>query len=74
MPNIRDVVQALGSREGVDGVILLSNIESRGDLLRGLQVVKMRGTEHSRSKYVMDITPYGMIIVPVLKSYAKGGE
>ena len=25
MPNIRDVVQALGSREGVDGVILLGH-------------------------------------------------
>lgn len=58
----------------MDGVILLSNIESRGDLLRGLQIVKMRGTEHSRSRYVMDLTPYGMIIVPVLKSYTKGGS
>lgn len=57
----------------VDGVIVLSNIESRGDLLRSLQVVKMRGTEHSRSRFVMDITEFGIIIVPVLKSYAKGG-
>ena len=57
-----------------DGVILLSNIESRGDLLRSLQIIKMRGTEHSRSRYVMDLTKYGIILVPVLKSYAKGGE
>jgi KaiC/GvpD/RAD55 family RecA-like ATPase len=56
-----------------DGVILLSNIESRGDLLRGLQIIKMRGTEHSRSRFVMDLTEYGIIIVPVLKSYTKGG-
>jgi hypothetical protein len=33
----------------------------------------MRGTEHSRSKYVMDLTQYGLIAVPFLKSYAKGG-
>jgi circadian clock protein KaiC len=57
----------------VDGLILLSNIESRGDLLRTVQVVKMRGTSHSRSRFVMDLTPYGIIIVPVLKSYTKGG-
>ncbi len=56
-----------------DGVILLSNIESRGDLLRSLQVIKMRGTEHSRSRYVMDLTEYGIIIVPVIKSYTMGG-
>jgi KaiC/GvpD/RAD55 family RecA-like ATPase len=57
----------------VDGVILLSNIDSRGDLLRGLQIIKMRGTQHSRSRYVFDLTVYGMTIVPVLKSYTKGG-
>jgi circadian clock protein KaiC len=57
----------------VDGVILLSNIESRGDTLRSLQIIKLRGSEHSRSRYVMDLTQYGIIIVPVLKSYAKGG-
>ena len=57
----------------VDGVILLSNMESRGDLLRSIQVIKMRGTDHSRSVYVMDLTVYGIIIAPVLKSYTKGG-
>jgi circadian clock protein KaiC len=56
-----------------DGVILMSNIESRGDLLRSIQIIKMRGIEHSRSRYVMDLTEYGIIIVPVLKSYTKGG-
>ena len=57
----------------VDGVILLSNMESRGGLLRSIQVIKMRGTDHSRSVYVMDLTVYGIIIAPVLKSYVKGG-
>lgn len=65
---------AMGMEDAlVDGVILLSNIESRGDLLRGFQIIKMRGSEHSRSVFVMDITPYGIILVPVLKSYTRGG-
>jgi KaiC/GvpD/RAD55 family RecA-like ATPase len=57
----------------VDGVILLSNMESRGDLLRSIQIIKMRGTDHSRSVYVMDLTVHGIIIAPILKSYVKGG-
>jgi KaiC/GvpD/RAD55 family RecA-like ATPase len=71
-----DVVRysSLGVEDGlVDGVILLSNMESRGDLLRSIQIIKMRGTDHSRSVYVMDLTVYGIIIAPILKSYVKGG-
>jgi len=65
---------SLGIEDGlVDGVILLSNMESRGDLLRSIQIIKMRGTAHSRSLYVMDLTIYGIIIAPILKSYIKGG-
>ena len=56
-----------------DGVILLGNLESRGDLLRSIQIIKMRGADHSRAVYVMDLTVYGIIIAPVLKSYTKGG-
>jgi circadian clock protein KaiC len=50
-----------------DGIILMGNYERRGDLLRTLQVVKMRGTSHSRAKYVLDITPLGILMVPLLK-------
>jgi circadian clock protein KaiC len=51
-----------------DGIIVLGNIAQRGHLLRTLHVVKMRGTVHSRAKYVMDLSSYGIIIVPLLKS------
>ena len=51
-----------------DGIIMLGNIHQRGYLLRTLHVVKMRGTVHSRAKYVMDLSSYGIIIVPLLKS------
>ncbi|MCD6461437.1 MAG: AAA family ATPase [Thermoplasmata archaeon] len=50
-----------------DGIILMGNLERRGDLLRTLQVVKMRGTQHSRTKYVLDLTPVGLLLVPLLK-------
>ncbi|MGQ9582103.1 MAG: RAD55 family ATPase [Thermoplasmatota archaeon] len=51
----------------VDGVISLSNVEQRGYLLRSLHVVKMRGTHHSRARYALDLTPYGMVLVPMLR-------
>ncbi|MCK4614365.1 MAG: circadian clock protein KaiC, partial [Thermoplasmata archaeon] len=50
-----------------DGIMLLGNINRKGDLLRTIQVVKMRGTPHSRAKHVSDLTPDGMAIVPLLK-------
>lgn len=50
-----------------DGIIKLGNLERRGDLLRTLQIIKMRGVSHSRAKYVMDITPNGIILAPLLK-------
>jgi circadian clock protein KaiC len=64
---------SFGVEEAVaDGIIVLGNVEQRGYLLRTLQVVKMRGTPHSRSRYVIDLTPYGIIIVPLLRSSATG--
>src|SRR6184192_1098862 len=58
-----------------DGVIVTGNLERRGDLLRTLQIVKMRGTTHSRAKYVLDLTTSGVLLVPLLKggSVASGG-
>jgi circadian clock protein KaiC len=53
-----------------DGIIVMGNIAQRGHLMRTLHVVKMRGTVHSRAKYVMDLSSYGIIIVPLLKSQA----
>lgn len=55
--------------EGVvaDGIILMGNHERRGDLLRTMQVTKMKGTSHSRSKYVIDLTSCGVLVTPLLK-------
>lgn len=62
-----------GVEEAVaDGIILLGNHDSRGYLLRTVQVVKMRGTVHSRARYVMDLTSHGVIMVPMLKASMRG--
>ena len=51
----------------VDGVILLGNVRRQGDIIRVLQVVKMRGTSHSRAQYVIELTPIGLLMAPHLK-------
>ncbi|MFQ6127829.1 MAG: RAD55 family ATPase [Thermoplasmata archaeon] len=56
-----------------DGIILMGNLERRGDLLRTLQIVKMRGTQHSRTKYVLDLTSAGVLLVPLLKGGSVAG-
>ncbi len=53
-----------------DGIILLSEKERKGDLIRCLRAVKMRGTNHSRSTYMMDISENGIALAPMLKDYA----
>jgi circadian clock protein KaiC len=50
-----------------DGVIILGNLERRSDLLRTMQVLKMKATSHSRAKYVIDLTTCGVLITPLLR-------
>jgi circadian clock protein KaiC len=55
-----------------DGIIFLSDLERKGDLIRTLQVVKMRGTSHSRSKYVLNMSSKnGVDLVPLLQTKMK---
>lgn len=52
-----------------DGILFLGDVERRGDLLRTFQVVKMRGTSHGRSKYVLTMSSKnGVELAPMLKS------
>ena len=52
-----------------DGIIFLGDVERKGDLIRTLQVVKMRGTSHNRSKFAMSISSKrGIELLPLLKS------
>lgn len=50
-----------------DGVIVLGNHQRRSDLLRTMQVLKMKGASHSRSKYVIDLTTVGILVTPLLR-------
>lgn len=52
-----------------DGIIFVGDMERKGDLIRTLQVVKMRGIAHSRTKFAMNISAdRGIELVPLLKS------
>lgn len=57
----------------VDGVILMGNTRRQGDIIRVLQVVKMRGTSHSRAQYVVELTPIGLLMAPHLKGSRPEG-
>ena len=50
-----------------DGIIMMGNLERRWDLLRTMQIIKMKGTSHSRSRYVIDLTNAGVLVTPLLK-------
>ncbi len=54
-----------------DGIIFLSELERNNDLVRTLQVIKMRGTEHSRAKFMMDLSEYGISLAPLLKKFGE---
>ncbi|MFC2154317.1 RAD55 family ATPase [Candidatus Altiarchaeota archaeon] len=54
-----------------DGIVLLNEFERNGDLVRTLQVIKMRGVDHSRNKQVMSITSKGIELIPMFKG---GGD
>ncbi len=53
----------------VDGVILLYNLPKEEKRLRALEVVKMRGTEHSRNLVPFKFTPNGIEVYPDEKVY-----
>ncbi len=50
-----------------DGVITLGNYERKSDLLRTMQVLKMKAASHSRAKYVIDLTTCGVLVTPLLR-------
>ena len=51
-----------------DGIFFLGDEDREGDLIRTLQIVKMRGTAHSRIKSAMNISAdRGIEVMPFLK-------
>lgn len=52
-----------------DGIIFLGDVERKGDIIRTLQVVKMRGTSHGRTKYVLNMdSKNGIELASLLKA------
>jgi circadian clock protein KaiC len=52
-----------------DGIFFLSDLERKGDLIRTFQIVKMRGTNHSRSKFALSMSSKnGVELAPMLRS------
>lgn len=54
-----------------DGLVVMERLERNGDYLRTMQVIKMKGTEHTLSKYAIDISDQGLLATRLLKG---GGE
>jgi len=46
----------------VDGVIALYNIPIKNERRRALEIVKMRGVNHSNSMYPFKITKSGIVV------------
>jgi KaiC/GvpD/RAD55 family RecA-like ATPase len=69
IPPATFVYSVFGIEEFIaDGVILLSEFERKGELLRAIQVIKMRGVNHSRNKHVLEIFEDGITVLPMFKA------
>lgn len=65
------------SRYGVEefvcqGVIALYNIKKGSERVRGLEVLKMRGTKHSKKICMMDILDSGVVVYPQENLHREG--
>jgi circadian clock protein KaiC len=55
-----------------DGIIFLGDVDRNGDLIRTLQLIKMRGIAHSRTKSALSISSQnGIELTPLLKSRGR---
>jgi len=48
----------------LDGIIFMSDYEHQNNLVRSLQIIKLRGAAHSRAKHSMLITNDGILLTP----------
>ncbi|MBS3060016.1 MAG: hypothetical protein J4432_00725 [DPANN group archaeon] len=46
-----------------DGVIVLYNFTRKNERIRALEILKMRGTDHSKNIYPFHITPEGIVLL-----------
>lgn len=68
IPPMEFVYSVFGIEEFIsDGIILLMEYPTKTEILRTLQVIKMRGVNHSRTKHIMKITPDGIKLTPMME-------
>jgi KaiC/GvpD/RAD55 family RecA-like ATPase len=64
----RHGISRFGVEEFVtDGVVSMKRYTSKGEIVRGLEVIKMRGTKHSLNVHSYEITKDGIIVGDRLK-------
>ncbi len=61
----KPAIKSLGIEAGVmDGVIMLYNIKKNNNRERGLEILKMKGTQHSKKTCRMEIKDNGITVHP----------
>jgi circadian clock protein KaiC len=66
-----DAIQNNSLSSIIDGIIAMSELEIGGKFKRGIRVMKMRGTRHSREYHLYEITERGITLSRPLKKNAK---
>lgn len=73
MPEGSSGISRFGIEEFVcQGVIALYNIKKGSERVRGLEILKMRGTKHSKKICMMDILDSGVVVYPQENLHREG--
>ncbi len=72
MPEGQSGISRFGVEEFMcQGVIALYNIKKGSERVRGLEILKMRGTKHSKKICLMDLGPTGVMVYPTEDLYRE---
>ncbi len=72
MPEGQSGISRFGVEEFMcQGVIALYNIKKGSERVRGLEILKMRGTKHSKKICLMDLGPNGVMVYPTEDLYRE---
>jgi len=73
MPEGQSGISRFGVEEFMaQGVIALYNIKKGSERVRGLEILKMRGTNHSKKICMMEIAQAGVVVYPSEDLYREG--
>jgi KaiC/GvpD/RAD55 family RecA-like ATPase len=73
MPEGQEGISRYGMEEFIcQGVIALYNIRKGSERVRGLEILKMRGTDHSKRICLMEIGDAGVVVYPNENLYTEG--